>query len=130
MALGDEAQERRQGVAAGEDDHADHGDGAQQRDGDVGLGVAERRHRLQHDEGRADADVLDEQDGDGKPAEPGEVGEVVVTDLNNNCLPFIRYRIGDLAVAMDPERECTCGRGAPRRPPGGPSAARRPAASL
>jgi phenylacetate-CoA ligase len=49
----------------------------------------------------------------GEPAKPGEVGEVVVTDLNNYCLPFIRYRIGDLATAMDPEFECPCGRGLP-----------------
>lgn len=47
---------------------------------------------------------------DGRPAAPGEVGEVVITDLNNAVLPFIRYRIGDLAVAMDPAESCPCGR--------------------
>jgi phenylacetate-CoA ligase len=51
---------------------------------------------------------------DGRPAKPGEVGEVVITDLNNYCLPFIRYRIGDLAEAIDPAEPCTCGRGLPR----------------
>ncbi len=51
---------------------------------------------------------------DGKPAAPGEVGEVVITDLNNQCLPFIRYRIGDLAEAMDQSATCACGRGLPR----------------
>jgi phenylacetate-CoA ligase len=51
---------------------------------------------------------------DGKPAQPGEVGEVVITDLNNYCLPFIRYRIGDLAEAMNPSVPCPCGRGLPR----------------
>jgi phenylacetate-CoA ligase len=51
---------------------------------------------------------------DGRPAQPGEVGEVVITDLNNFCLPFIRYRIGDLAEAMDPSVTCPCGRGLPR----------------
>lgn len=51
---------------------------------------------------------------DGRPALPGEVGEVVITDLNNFCLPFIRYRIGDLAQAMDPWAPCACGRGLPR----------------
>lgn len=50
---------------------------------------------------------------DGRPARPGEIGEVVITDLNNYCMPFLRYRIGDLAVAMD-GAPCPCGRGAPR----------------
>jgi phenylacetate-CoA ligase len=51
---------------------------------------------------------------DGVPVKPGEVGEVVITDLNNYCMPFIRYRIGDLAEGMDPLAPCSCGRGAPR----------------
>jgi len=51
---------------------------------------------------------------DGRPARPGELGEVVVTDLNNLCLPMIRYRVGDLAVAMDTAIVCHCGRGLPR----------------
>jgi len=51
---------------------------------------------------------------DGRPAAPGELGEVIITDLNNLCLPFIRYRVGDLAEAMDPTRACACGRGLPR----------------
>ena len=42
------------------------------------------------------------------------MGEVVITDLNNYCMPFIRYRIGDLAEAMDPAEPCACGRGLPR----------------
>jgi phenylacetate-CoA ligase len=51
---------------------------------------------------------------DGRPAEPGEVGEVVITDLNNYCMPFIRYRIGDLAEAVDNGEPSACGRGLPR----------------
>jgi phenylacetate-CoA ligase len=51
---------------------------------------------------------------DGEPAAPGETGEVVITDLNNYCMPFIRYRIGDLAQAVDNSRPCSCGRGLPR----------------
>ncbi len=47
---------------------------------------------------------------DGRPAEPGETGEVVVTDLNNYSVPLIRYRIGDLAVAVDNGAPCPCGR--------------------
>ncbi|HMI91017.1 MAG TPA: glycosyltransferase [Polyangiales bacterium] len=51
---------------------------------------------------------------DGRPARPGEIGEVVITDLSNHCVPLIRYRIGDLAVAMDERERCPCGRGLPR----------------
>ena len=48
---------------------------------------------------------------DGRPANPGEAGEVVVTDLYNYGMPFIRYRVGDVAVPSD--RKCACGRGFP-----------------
>ena len=47
---------------------------------------------------------------DGRPAQPGEIGEVVVTDLNNFSVPLIRYRIGDLAMAVDHSEPCPCGR--------------------
>ena len=48
---------------------------------------------------------------DGTPCEPGEVGEVVVTCLARQYQPFIRYRLGDLAVwGSDP---CPCGRSMP-----------------
>ncbi len=50
---------------------------------------------------------------EGRPARPGETGEVVITDLNNHCMPFIRYRIGDLARAL-PDEPCACGRASPR----------------
>jgi phenylacetate-CoA ligase len=50
----------------------------------------------------------------GRPAEPGELGEVVITDLTNYVMPFIRYRIGDLAYAVDNAQPCACGRGLPR----------------
>lgn len=48
------------------------------------------------------------------PATPGQVGEVVVTDLNNRLFPMIRYRIGDLATAIDPNEDCDCGRKMPK----------------
>ncbi len=49
---------------------------------------------------------------DGRPAKPGEVGNVVVTDLNNHAMPMIRYEIGDLArIEYEP---CPCGRNTPR----------------
>jgi phenylacetate-CoA ligase len=48
---------------------------------------------------------------DGKPVRPGELGEIVVTRLDNFAMPFIRYRSGDLGVmAASP---CDCGRSLP-----------------
>ena len=47
---------------------------------------------------------------DNRPARPGEVGEIVITDLNNYSVPLIRYRIGDLAEAVDDSTPCSCGR--------------------
>ncbi len=49
---------------------------------------------------------------DEKPVRPKEMGEVVITDLNNFSMPLIRYRIGDLSCVL--EGECRCGRGLPR----------------
>ena len=48
---------------------------------------------------------------DGNPASPGEVGEIVVTNLSNRAMPFIRYRTGDFGALE--EEGCTCGRGLP-----------------
>ncbi len=48
---------------------------------------------------------------DGKPAAPGEAGDVVITDLHNYGMPFIRYRNGDIAIQG--EAACSCGRGLP-----------------
>ncbi len=48
---------------------------------------------------------------DGQPVAPGEAGEVVVTDLTNYAFPFIRYRLGDVAVPS--AQKCPCGRGLP-----------------
>jgi phenylacetate-CoA ligase len=45
---------------------------------------------------------------DGRPAQPGEQGEVVATNLHAYSMPFIRYRLGDL-VSHGPEA-CACGR--------------------
>jgi phenylacetate-CoA ligase len=48
----------------------------------------------------------------GRPADPGQDGEILVTDLMNLAMPLIRYRIGDVA-AWDPT-PCLCGRGLPK----------------
>jgi phenylacetate-CoA ligase len=48
------------------------------------------------------------------PCEPGELGNVLVTDLDNFGMPFIRYAIGDQAAIAPPDVSCGCGRGLPR----------------
>lgn len=48
----------------------------------------------------------------GVPAAPGELGRVLVTDLTNYAMPFIRYDIGDVAVVRN--GTCSCGVGTPR----------------
>jgi phenylacetate-CoA ligase len=47
-------------------------------------------------------------DKDGRPAAPGQQGRLIVTDLVNYGMPFIRYEIGDIGVLS--EQECSCGR--------------------
>jgi phenylacetate-CoA ligase len=51
---------------------------------------------------------------DGVPAKPGEIGEIVTTDSNNYSVPLIRYRIADLAISLNKNETCSCGRGLPR----------------
>jgi len=46
----------------------------------------------------------------GAPAPAGEAGDVIVTDLHNYGMPFIRYANGDMA-RMATDRPCACGRG-------------------
>jgi phenylacetate-CoA ligase len=52
-------------------------------------------------------EVLD----DGPACPPGIEGNVVVTDLTNRGMPFIRYANGDRAIAAT--APCACGRGLP-----------------
>jgi phenylacetate-CoA ligase len=44
---------------------------------------------------------------DGRAAEPGERGEVVLTGLHSFAMPFIRYGLGDLVTQSEPT--CRCG---------------------
>ncbi len=47
-----------------------------------------------------------------EPALPGETGHIIVTNLNNHGMPFIRYSIGDMG-AWSVRDHCPCGRGLP-----------------
>jgi phenylacetate-CoA ligase len=55
-------------------------------------------------------EVLDPETGE--TLGPGEKGELVITMLQKEALPMIRFRIGDISV-LDEER-CPCGRTHPR----------------
>jgi len=48
---------------------------------------------------------------DGSCAAPGEPGRIVVTDLMNKAMPFVRYQVEDVGVPLD--QGCSCGRGLP-----------------
>ncbi len=48
---------------------------------------------------------------DGRPASPGELGTIVVTDLRGRSMPLLRYDTGDLAIAA--AGKCPCARRLP-----------------
>jgi phenylacetate-CoA ligase len=60
--------------------------------------------------------VVRNPDGTTRHARPGESGEVVITDLHNLAVPYIRYVNGDIAVQR-PADKCGCGRWLPRLGP-------------
>ena len=49
---------------------------------------------------------------DGSPADPGEIGHMVVTSFYQRTLPLIRYKIGDMA-RWATDTSCPCGRSMP-----------------
>ncbi|HQP55971.1 MAG TPA: hypothetical protein PLN83_07660 [Syntrophorhabdus sp.] len=49
---------------------------------------------------------------DGRPAKPGEAGEIVCTGFMNDLQPLIRYRLGDV-VRLSDKQDCPCGRQMP-----------------
>jgi phenylacetate-CoA ligase len=73
------------------------------------IGAECPRHRGLHV--TAEQLLVEVLDDDGRPTPDGHEGNVVITDLYNYGMPFIRYSNGDRAVAgWD---ACDCGRGLP-----------------
>ena len=54
------------------------------------------------------AEVLDDS---GQPLPPNEMGEIVITNLDELAMPLIRYRTGDIGALSS--EDCRCGRGLP-----------------
>ena len=48
---------------------------------------------------------------DGEQVSDGEDGAIILTNLRNKGMPFIRYQIGDVGKSTD--MKCSCGRGLP-----------------
>lgn len=55
----------------------------------------------------ADHLAIEFVDNNNQLVKPGELGKVVITDLNGYAMPLIRYEIGDMARYS--EQRCTCG---------------------
>lgn len=55
----------------------------------------------------ADQLILECLRDDGQPAEPGEAGTIVTTNLYGFTMPFIRYHLGDIAAWTG--EPCSCG---------------------
>ena len=55
--------------------------------------------------------IVEIADDKGRPVPAGEEGRILITNLHNYAMPFIRYEIGDVGVSCD--EACPCGRGLP-----------------
>lgn len=75
-------------------------------DGGAGAFECENHSGMHLQMERGIIEILDDH---GKPVPTGQVGRIVVTDLHNYLMPFIRYDVGDMAMASD--AVCKCGRG-------------------
>jgi phenylacetate-CoA ligase len=80
------------------------------------YGTGERAGHLLQCEKRnfhevTESSVIEVISPNGKPAKPGEIGELVITSLINKAMPMIRYQVGDTGVRA--EGLCTCGRSSP-----------------
>ncbi|MFC1979901.1 phenylacetate--CoA ligase family protein [Chloroflexota bacterium] len=55
--------------------------------------------------------IVEAVSDEGNPVLFGEEGKILVTNLHNYAMPFIRYDIGDVGAISD--QVCSCGRGLP-----------------
>ncbi len=53
-------------------------------------------------------EVVDQETGE--KLAPGEEGELVISTIDREAMPILRYRTGDLATIIDDAEKCACGR--------------------
>jgi len=58
-------------------------------------------------------ELIDPENGTTMPFEVGREGELVLTHLQRQCQPLVRFRTGDI-IAVDATEPCECGRGGMR----------------
>lgn len=73
-----------------------------------GIGIECRFHEGFHL--NCESFILETVDDRGLQTTPGEIGRIVITDLNNFIMPFIRYDTGDRGRIL--KERCRCGLGA------------------
>lgn len=56
--------------------------------------------------------IVEVVDADGQPVADGDYGRILVTDLYNAAMPYIRYDTGDHGTMS--KKTCACGRSSPR----------------
>jgi len=76
--------------------------------GEIGTIAHECGHGSMHTSAE---NILLEIHQNGGTPQPGETGDIVVTDLNNTAMPLIRYNLKDLGYLEI--GSCECGRGLP-----------------
>ena len=54
--------------------------------------------------------ILDIVGEHGEKCSSGEAGRILLTDLTNYKMPFIKYEVGDLATSVEEADCCSCGR--------------------
>lgn len=52
--------------------------------------------------------IVEIVDASGNPCPPGTIGQILVTSLSNDVMPFIRYAVGDIGFFLS--GACPCGR--------------------
>lgn len=81
--------------------------------GGEGMDVAFQCGQSRYYHINVETTILEVTDDAGQPLPPGQPGQIVLTNLVNYSMPFVRYAIGDLGALAEPEARCRCGRGLP-----------------